>query len=230
MTKALYLIALISILAIIGPASATVACSKEIYAFPGQHIELQAATTGSNLEYYWWTDDAGWSVMENGVAANLRAQKVVFDAPDTVADYTLKVLVSESSARGCFAEDCVTIHVIKCCPDYTSFCESDTVSLCWYDSCYTSKTVPTLVHATTLTYNWYVNGATDPITGTCITPSFEASPWLSPSGTGFATNSLVLVVTQSAHGTTKVLYTCAQDFLNIYAAPQINSIDVVSPS
>lgn len=221
------MIALISILAIIGPASATVACSKEIYAFPGQHIELQAATTGSNLEYYWWTDDVGWSVMEDGAAADLKAQKVVFDAPDKEDTYTLKVLVSESSAKGCKAEDCVTIHVIKCCPDYTSFCESDEVTLCWYDGCYTSDTVPKLVHESTLIYNWYVNGAKTPITGACITPDFETSPWLSPSGTGFVTNSLVLEVTQSAHKTTKVLYTCAADSLDIYAAPVINQIEVV---
>ena len=221
-------------IALIGPAFASteVTCSQTIYAFPNQHIELRADTSGSgSYTYSWYESDQAWDGIKEAGEAAIKNQNIIkFDAPSTTGTYKIYVMVQEASASSCVDIDCYTIQVIKCCPNLGPYCESETgLSLCWYEKCYTETNVPTLVHPTTLTYSWYVNkqpgvGVTADYTGPCFTPTFTAAPWLSPATTGAVDNTVILQVTQipqsgSRHTVPILLYTCASDSVQIYAAP-----------
>jgi hypothetical protein len=231
MIKTVLLVLILGIASMVSASSASV---EDIYAFPGQHIELKATTSGSGSYIYEWSVPLGATQLLEGSGAAAKNGPILrFDAPSTLGTYTINVQVSESSATGCVDMDSFTIKVIKCCPAFGPFCKSETVnSLCWYEdwnTCYPGTTVPYLVHASTLHYNWWVNTAitnSASFTGACFAPgSFAATPWLSPSGTGSSLNTVILKVTQtpqsytgSPHTGDLELWTCTHTF-NIYAAP-----------
>jgi hypothetical protein len=82
--------------------SASSASVEDIYAFPGQHIELKATTSGSGSYIYEWSVPLGApQLLEGSGAAANNGPILRFDAPSTLGTYTINVQVSESSATGC---------------------------------------------------------------------------------------------------------------------------------
>jgi len=214
----LSIVAMISLIALGG----AVVAANEITLFVNEHVSLSASpgTTGGSY-YYMWTPS--WSIAENGAALSspISQNPLVFDAPSTAGDYTLKVLVTDSNAPAkCKAETTITIHVKKCCPSLeANYCVEDTPTWCWYDSCTnpTRWTPPWVENPSSIVFNWYVpsTATVASATGPCYSPNLKALPFTIPNaGTPTQSNSVRLDVTQTnVHGVPSItLYSCTNTF------------------
>jgi hypothetical protein len=218
---ALSIAAMISLLGLGGAAAAS--GLTDLTLFVNEHVSLSASpgTTGGSY-YYMWTPSL--PITENGLAVNTLVSQnpLVFDAPSTAGDYTLKVLVTDINApANCKAETTINIHVKDCCPLIeANYCVEDKPTWCWYDSCGipTKWAYPWVVDPSSIVFNWYVPSTATgtPVTGACYSPSLKALPFTIPNaGTPTQSNSVRLDVTQttSAHGGTSItLYSCTKTF------------------
>jgi hypothetical protein len=222
----LSIVAMISLTCLGGVAAADL---TDLTLFVKEHVSLSASpgTSGGSYYYLW---NASWAISENGTTLSLIGSKnpLVFDAPSTAGNYTLKVLVADQKAPdNCKAEKTINLHVKECCPDLkTDYCVEDTPNWCWYDSC----TNPTnwnpswVTEPSSIVFKWYVpsNATTVKSTGPCYSPNLKALPFMIPNATTPTTlNSVRLDVTQTtaAHGGSSItLYSCTKTF-NLHWVP-----------
>ena len=238
----IFALSIMAMISLIGLGGASI---SDLTLFVNEHVSLSASpgTTGGSY-YYMWTPS--WSITENGaaLATPISQNPLVFDAPSTAGDYTLKVLVTDINApANCKAETTINIHVKECCPLLEeNYCVEDTPTWCWYDSCGipTGWTPAWVVNPSSIVFNWYVSsGATvtssiasivAPVTGACYSPNLKASPFTIPDATTpTQSNSVSLDVTQttSAHGGSSItLYSCTKTF-DLHWVP-VPSIDLSS--
>jgi hypothetical protein len=96
----LSIVAMISLTCLGGVAAA------DLTLFVKEHVSL-SASPGTSWGSYYYLWNASWAISENGTPLSLIGSKnpLVFDAPSTAGNYTLKVLVADQKAPdNCKAE------------------------------------------------------------------------------------------------------------------------------